>query len=69
MRIEAARHVPAGAKSDKPGDIVITLRDPDRSEECTAKVKVSDGAMARRVQSALKSCRGLTLEQAGLKNL
>lgn len=65
--LESVTFVPGDARSNRPGDIVLTLVDSDRSEICTARLKIMDTELAQRVQAALTRCAGLTLNEAGLR--
>jgi hypothetical protein len=49
--------------------MVLTLIDFERAEHCTTRFEIQDADVARRLQVVLAQCRGLTLDQAGLREI
>lgn len=69
LRIDSAEYVGGHPGLKSPGDIVLTLVDEERSEVCTARWKIQDGEAVRRIQSTLIQCKGLTLAEAGQREV
>ena len=66
LRLESVTYVRGNGR---PGDMVLSLVNSDTTESCTARLKVPDAELARRAISALEQSKGLTLEQAGLREI
>src|SRR5688572_8848051 len=69
LRIDSVTYVPGSPKGKSLGDMVLTLIDFERAEHCTTRFEIQDADMARRLQVVLTQCRGLTLDQAGLREI
>ena len=51
------------------GDLVLVIRDTHTDEECTTRLRVEDADLGRRLAQALGSCKGLSLKQAGNREI
>jgi hypothetical protein len=68
LRIEGVSYVAGHAMGKSVGDMVLSLVDFEKAEHCTTRFKISDDT-ARRAQIVLAQCKGLTLAQAGLREI
>lgn len=69
LRIESVTFIAARPGMKARGDLVLTLVDKERTEICTTRWKMHYDDVARRTHSALELCKGLTLAQAGLREI
>lgn len=69
LRIEDAQYVGGHPGLKSAGDMLLTLVDRETEAVCTARWKIQDEEVARRIQATLMNCKGLTLAQAGLQEI
>ena len=51
------------------GDLVLVIRDARTDEECTTRIRIEDAELGRRLAMALGTCKGLSLDQAGNREI
>ena len=47
------------------GDLVLVIQDARTGEECSARIRITDAELGRKLAQVLGSCKGLSLIQAG----
>jgi hypothetical protein len=68
LRLESVTHIPGG-RNHSEAALAMILVDDARDEACTALLKVANEEVARSSYLVLKGCKGLTLAEAGVREI